>query len=122
MKKTENKKNEMLRRNGPVIKSVESVLGPKGYERFVKVVGFTHYLLTYLLTYLVLTLAGSKGMTELWMVKVMVSYFLGNQSSNVQRSLNTYITRGYVYQTNGTQATERPKMPFLSLVTLTFDF
>ena len=35
-------KNEMLRRNGPVIKSVESVLMPEGslwWERFVKEVG-----------------------------------------------------------------------------------
>ena len=36
-------KNEMLRRNGPVIKSVESVLRPEGslwWEKFVKEVSF----------------------------------------------------------------------------------
>jgi len=36
-------KNEMLRRNGPVVKSVESVLRPEGslwWERFVKEVDF----------------------------------------------------------------------------------
>ena len=40
MKKTKNKKTEMLRRNGPVIKPcMESVLRPEGslwWERFVK--------------------------------------------------------------------------------------
>jgi len=41
MKKTKTK-TEMLRRNGPVIKSVESVLRPEGspwWERFLKEVG-----------------------------------------------------------------------------------
>jgi len=39
---TKNQKNEMLRRNGTVIKSVESVLNLEGslwWERFVKEVG-----------------------------------------------------------------------------------
>jgi len=44
MKKTlKNKqKTKMLRRNGPVVKSVESVLKPEGlwWERFVEEVGF----------------------------------------------------------------------------------
>jgi len=45
MKKTlkKNKKNKMLRRNGPVIKSVESVLRPEEslwWEIFVEEVGF----------------------------------------------------------------------------------
>jgi len=43
MKKTETKtKNKMLRRNGPVVKSVESVLRREGsllWERFVKEIG-----------------------------------------------------------------------------------
>jgi len=41
--KTKNKKNQMLRRNSPVIMSVESVLQrPESvwWERFVKEVGF----------------------------------------------------------------------------------
>jgi len=48
----------MLRRNGPVIKSVESVLSPKEslwWERFVKEVGFE---------------PGVKD-RELWMVRVV---------------------------------------------------
>jgi len=41
-KETKNKKTEMLRRNGPVMKSMESVLSLEGslwWERFVKEVG-----------------------------------------------------------------------------------
>jgi len=43
MKKTKKPKTKMLRRNGPVIKSVESVLGPEEslwWERSVKEIGF----------------------------------------------------------------------------------
>jgi len=42
MKKLKTKKNETLRRNGPVINSMESVMRPEGsiwWERFVKEVG-----------------------------------------------------------------------------------
>jgi len=42
MKKLKPKKGEMLRRNGPVVKSVESVLRLEGslwWERFVEEVG-----------------------------------------------------------------------------------
>jgi len=43
MKKTKKQKIKMLRRNSPVIKSVESVLRPEeclGWERLVKELGF----------------------------------------------------------------------------------
>jgi len=43
MKKTKKAKTEMLRRNGPVVKSVESVLRPEEslwWEKFVKEVDF----------------------------------------------------------------------------------
>jgi len=43
MKKTKKPKTKMLRRNGPVIKSVESVLEPEEslwWERSVKQVGY----------------------------------------------------------------------------------